>query len=83
MDYVQSQLLQEINPRQIKVYTRIDWEYLMLPSVSKFLFEELEVVENLVPKGQINRPGYIYDKHYIYVFMTQAITILEQKCGVI
>ena len=70
MDYIQSQLLQEINPRKIKVYTGKDWDYLMLPSVSKFLFEDLDVVENLAPKGQINRPGYIYDKHYICVHDT-------------
>ena len=38
--------------------------------VSKFLFEELEVVENLAPKGQINRPGYIYGKYYICVHDT-------------
>jgi N-acetylmuramoyl-L-alanine amidase CwlA len=42
----------------------------MLPSVSKYLFEDLDVIENLAPKGQINRPGYIYDKHYICVHDT-------------
>ena len=70
MSFISSQLLPEIHPRQIKVYTSKIWDYLMIPSVSKFLFEDLDVVENLAPKGQINRPGNVYDKYYICVHDT-------------
>ena len=70
MSFISSQLLPEIHPRQIKVYSSKIWDYLMIPSVSKFLFEDLDVVENLAPKGQINRPGNVYDKYYICVHDT-------------
>ncbi len=70
MAFISSQLLPDIRPRQIKVYTGIDWDYLMIQSVSKYLFEDMEVVENLAPKGQVNRPGNVYDKYYICVHDT-------------
>ena len=70
MSFISSQLIPEIHPSQIKVYTSKIWDYLMIPSVSKFLFEDLDVVENLAPKGQINRPGNVYDKYYICVHDT-------------
>ena len=70
MSFISSQIIPEIHPRQIKVYTSKIWDYLMIPSVSKFLFEDLDVVENLAPKGQINRPGNVYDKYYICVHDT-------------
>ena len=71
MNFVSSQLFPEIHPRHITVYTTyVDWDYLLIPSVSKYLFEEVEIVENLAPKGQHNRPGNVYDKHYICVHDT-------------
>ena len=70
MSFISSQLLPDIRPSQIKVYTGIDWDYLMIPSVSKYLFEEIEVVENLAPVGQVNRPGNVTDKYYICVHDT-------------
>ena len=70
MRYIKSQLLPEIKPRQIKVYTGIDWDYLLLPSVSKFLFEDINIIDNFAPIGQINRPGNKYEKHYICVHDT-------------
>ena len=70
MSYVESQILQEIKPREIKVFTGIDWNYLLLPSVSKFLFEDISIIDNFAPKGQINRPGDKYEKHYICVHDT-------------
>ena len=67
---IESQLIHEIEPKNITVYTGKNWQYLMLQSVSKYLFEDIDIVENLAPKGQVNRPGYIYDKHYICVHDT-------------
>ena len=70
MSFISSQLIQEIHPRQMKIYTSKIWDYLMIPSVSKYIFEDLDVVENLAPKGQINRPGDVYNKYYICVHDT-------------
>ena len=70
MSFIESQLLGEINPREIRVYSGRDWDYLLLPSVSKFLFEDLNIVDNFAPVGQYNRPGNKYTKHYICVHDT-------------
>ena len=71
MTYISSQLLPDIRPRNITVFTTSeDWSYQLIPSVSKYLFEDLEIVENLATKGQHNRPGDIYEKHYICVHDT-------------
>ena len=70
MNFIESQLLTEIISRKIKVFTGVDWDYILIPSVSKYLFEDLDIIENYVPIGQINRPGIKYEKHYICVHDT-------------
>ena len=71
MDYISSQLLPDIRPRHISVRTTSgNWDYLLIPSVSKYLFEDLDIKENLAQKGQYNRPGNVYEKHYICVHDT-------------
>ena len=70
MDYIESQKLAEIKPRQIKVFTGKDWDYTLIPSVSKYLFEELDIKDNFAKIGQVNRPGNKYEKHYICVHDT-------------
>ena len=70
MSFISSQLLPDIKPRKIKVYTGTNWTYIMIPSVSKYLFEDLDIVENLAPLGNYNRPGNRYEKHYICVHDT-------------
>ena len=69
MSYVSSQLLPDIKPRKIQVFTGKDWTHIMTPSVSKYLFEEMDIVENLAPIGE-NRPGNKYEKKYICVHDT-------------
>ena len=70
MKFIEGQLLPEIKPRKIKVYTGIDWDYLLLPSVSNFLFEDINIIDNFAPLGQVNRPGDKHEKHYICVHDT-------------
>ena len=70
MSFISSIIIKEIKPRKIKVFTGIDWDYLMIPSVTKYLFEDLNIIDNFAPKGQNNRPGKIYKKHYICVHDT-------------
>ena len=68
--FISSIIIKEIKPRKIKVFTGINWDYLMIPSVTKYLFEDLNIIDNFAPKGQINRPGKIFKKHYICVHDT-------------
>lgn len=75
MSFIEKQLLTTIKGKTIKVYTDINWDYLLLPSVSKFLFEEINIIENLAPLGIINRPGKKYVKHYICVHDTGDHTL--------
>ena len=70
MTFIKNQLLPEIKPRQIKVFTGIDWDYLLLPSVSKFLFEDINIIDNFASVGQVNRPGNKFEKHFICVHDT-------------
>jgi len=70
MTFIKNQLIPEIKPRQIRVYTGNSWDYLLLPSVSKFLFEEISIIDNFAPVGQVNRLGKKYEKHYICVHDT-------------
>ena len=70
MSFISSIIIKEIKPRKIKIFTGIDWDYLMIPSVTKYLFEDLNIIDNFAPKGQNNRPGKIYKKHYICVHDT-------------
>ena len=79
MNFIESKLLTEIKPRQIKVFTGINWDYLLLPSVSKFLFEDIDIIDNFAPKGQVNRPGNKYEKHYICVHDTGDHTFGAHK----
>ena len=68
--FISSIIIKEIKPHKIKVFTGINWDYLMIPSVTKYLFEDLNIIDNFAPKGQINRPGKIFKKHYICVHDT-------------
>lgn len=70
MSYIESQLLTEIKGKMIKVFTGINWNYLLLPSVSRYLFEDIDIRENFAPRGQVNRPGNVYEKRYICVHDT-------------
>lgn len=70
MSFLESQLIPEVSGQVIKVFTGTNWDYLLIPSVSHYLFEDINIIENLAPKGQINRPGTVYPKRYICVHDT-------------
>ena len=70
MFFIENQLSSKIKGRIIKVFTSINWDYLLLPSVSNYLFEDINIIENLAPLGQKNRPGEKYKKYYICVHDT-------------
>ena len=71
MDYVSSITNNKIKIKNIKVWALQDyWVHELIPSVSKYLFEEIEMNENIAPKGNPNRPGDIHEKKYITVHDT-------------
>lgn len=62
-----------INPliKQIKVYGwQNEYDHLLIGSVCKYLFETFDVIENITPLTNENRPGNIKPKYYITVHDT-------------
>ena len=71
MDYVSSITNNKIKIKNIKVWALQDyWVHELIPSVSKYLFEEIKMNENIAPKGNPNRPGDKHEKKYITVHDT-------------
>ena len=71
MNYVSSIINKNIRIKKIKVWALENfWEYELIPSVSKYLFEDIEINENIAPKGNPNRPGDKHEKIYITVHDT-------------
>ena len=71
MDYISSVTNSIINITTIKVWATEDY-YLheLLPSVCQYLFEEIEINENIAPEGNPNRPGEKHEIRYITVHDT-------------
>ena len=71
MTYVSSITNNKIKIKNIKVWALQDyWVHELIPSVSKYLFEEIKMNENIAPKGNPNRPGDKHEKKYITVHDT-------------
>ena len=64
---------QNLNPfyQRIMVYGwQKKYEFDMYESISKHLFEEYEIIENIAPITNVNRPGTKAEKYYICVHDT-------------
>ena len=71
MDYVVSITNDRIKVDNIKVWAGENyWEHELMPSVCKYLFEDMEMNENIAPEGNPNRPGDKHEKKYITVHDT-------------
>ena len=71
MNYISTITNKNIRIKKIKVWALKDyWEHELMPSVSKYLFEEIEMIENIAPEGNPNRPGDKHEKKYITVHDT-------------
>ena len=84
MNYISSVTNSIINITTIKVWATEDY-YLheLLPSVCQYLFEEMEIIENIAPEGNPNRPGEKHEIRYIIsLFMIQEIFLSMQEIGV-
>ena len=75
MNYVSSIINKKIRIKKIKVWALEKfWEHELIPSVSKYLFEDIKINENIAPKGNPNRPGDKHEKMYITVHDTGDFT---------
>ena len=71
MEYISTIVNKKSNIKDIKVWGgTATWNHQLRPSVSKYLFEEINMVENIAPEGNVNRPGDIHEKVYICVHDT-------------
>lgn len=57
--------------KNIHVYGwQLEYDHRLVSSVSNYLFEELDITENIVVKNEVNRPGTIKPNKYIVVHDT-------------
>ena len=71
MSYISSTINKSIKIKKMKVWAIPEyWEHELIPSVSKYLFEDLEINENIAPEGNPNRPGDKHEKKYITIHDT-------------
>ena len=68
MEYISTIVNQYCHIKDINVWGGIyKWEHQLKPSVAKYLFEDINIVENIAPEGNPNRPGDKHEKVYICV----------------
>ena len=61
----------EMVNKDIRVYGwEFEYDHHMIGSISKYLFEDFEVIENIAPKTNDNRDGRVKAKYYICVHDT-------------
>ena len=71
MDYVSTIVNEKSRINDIKVWGgEANYNHNLKPSVAKYLFEDINMVENIAPEGNPNRPGDTHDKVYICVHDT-------------
>ena len=76
MEYVRSITVPKITTQNIDVIGwDFTWKHDLVPSVTKYLFENITITENIAPAGNVNRPGDKHKKYYICVHDTGDATI--------
>ena len=71
MEYISTIVNKKSNIKDIKVWALKNyWEHQLKPSVAKYLFEDIDIVEHVAPEGNPNRPGDKHEKVYICVHDT-------------
>ena len=71
LEFFKNESLNSVIKKDIRVYGwQNEYDHLLVSSVSKFLFEELEINENIVPVNETNRPYRIKPKQYVTVHDT-------------
>lgn len=73
LDYLQSIAIEEIVTKRITVIAyQGNYTTYMYSGVSLYLFEDLKIIEQMTSANMSNRPGDIYEKHYITVHDTAS-----------
>ena len=73
LDYLKSIAINEIVTKRITVIAyQGNYTTYMYSGVSLYLFEDLKIIEQITDKSMSNRPGDIYEKHYITVHDTAS-----------
>ena len=80
MNYVATTINSNVQIKNIKVWAGPNyWVHTLFLSVSKYLFEDIEMVEHIAPEGNPNRPGTKYPKKYITVHDTGDFAFNAQQ----
>lgn len=78
LEYFKEHDNKEVIVKKIRVYGwQKEYEHLIVSSVSKYLFEELDIKENIAPLNDDNRPGTIKPNRYITVHDTGDASALH------
>ena len=71
MEYISTIVNKNCRIKDIKVWAgTATWNHQLKPSVSQYLFEEIDMIEHIAPITNVNRPGDIHEKVYICVHDT-------------
>ena len=73
MEFIKSIAINETVTKPIVVSAyQGDYKTYMYSGVTYYLFEKLNIIEQMTPEGMSNRPGVIYEKKYITVHDTAS-----------
>ena len=69
MEYISTIVNKNCRIKDIKVWALTNtWDHQLKPSVSKYLFEEIDMIEHIAPEGNPNRPGDKHEKVYMIFY---------------
>ena len=80
MDYISTIVNKKSDIKDIRVWAlEQSYNHQLKPSVAKYLFEDINMVENIAPIENENRPGDVHEKVYICVHDTGDFSFNAQQ----
>ena len=80
MDYISTIVNKKSDIKDIRVWAmEKSYNHQLKPSVAKYLFEDIHMVENIAPIENDNRPGDVHEKVYICVHDTGDFSFNAQQ----
>ena len=80
MDYISTIVNKKSDIKDIRVWAlEQSYNHQLKPSVAKYLFEDINMVENIAPIENENRPGDVHEKVYICVHDTGDFSFDAQQ----
>ena len=80
MDYISTIVNKKSDIKDIRVWAlEQSYNHQLKPSVAKYLFEDINMVENIAPIENDNRPGDVHEKVYICVHDTGDFSFNAQQ----